>query len=183
MRCRWHDRDFWRAIYPRGYAGQDRAAVYERRVRRLRESLDDPLLSGTTLVVGCGLGQMIPLLPDAWGVEFSDYLWDEALLGSSVLRERIAYADIRNLDSVERDLVALGAPSRFDRVVTDDMIMSFEENELAGVLANCERLAFDRTGVVHVLSYCLPRVGDSTFLQLTEQEWRQAAPHHTWVIS
>jgi len=177
MTCRWHDENYWKALY--GTDEEGRCAYLTRDVGRMYETRASGILNvlavhtdfttPSILVAGAGLGHTVAALRslgvDCAGIENSTFIWDNM--------ETYGYPDCVSRADFLDDTAF------YDVVVTDDVIMSFEDDELPGVYAALERLG---SRVLHYLSVYLPRRrwGDSSFNHKTLDQWRETAPHHIW---
>ena len=102
------------------------------------------------LFVGCGLGLGVERVidsgfaPSTWGIDNSAYfqsLWPDTTQTRSDVRARLGAYDIRTVTNTQlRTLTGLGGTVRFTQIITEDILSSYTDAELASTSASVNPL-------------------------------------------
>jgi hypothetical protein len=169
--------------------------TFERRLAYL-ENLG---IDGYVLVVGSAFGYLLTMLQhagiDAWGIDSSPWVWDEANKDQWArgTRERTAQAAVGSGFEAAA-LQSIGAPAVFDWVIDEDAACAhgvvdqfrnsdrYQPSEISTFIDGCEVLCVDPNQIVHIVTIReLP--GDTALTWLSLEEWQAFAPAHAWVDS
>lgn len=143
------------------------------------------------LVVGCGYGYLIEELKAAglnkvYGLDYSTYLQANWAANASP-QTQIVWADALALDSsqVKNAMRSTFGTNTFDYIITDSMLESFTDQELAALWPALEsRLARNTpiNHIIHIVDDLKPGDNPTVNLRwLTLQEWAALRPTHSWL--
>lgn len=128
----------------------------------------------TVLVGGCGFGYLVEELNkleiNAWGFDNSRYIHQKKRTESTI---GVYDLDLGapNFVSMTRNKTKI---NQFDYIITEDVMTSYADGELAPLFNNCDAIA---TKVVHTV--CLQAFPE--FNVKTLDQWRAIKPSHTWL--
>lgn len=152
-----------------------------------RANLPGVIDNSKGLVVGCGFGFLLEALIDAgiadvWGTDTSQFIHDNlAAEGRSDTIPRIFQKDIRDADALQFFRDQTGGGGRFNWIVTEEMLSSYDDADLPGLLDACENLLGGGPGgnarIVHIV---LPNA-NAPLNGKTLAEWAAIRPDHTWI--
>lgn len=148
------------------------------------------------LIVGCGLGFLIDAFHDGaranvWGVDSSGHV---ATKRSTETRPTTLFVEADILSpTIQTDLTALTGGDQFNFIVTESLLESYEDAEMAAFLDRCELLldpAETDDQIIHLIQAVIPRGGsggnpdesiDPIYQQKLIAEWKAIRPAHSWV--
>lgn len=153
-------------------------------VKRM-DTLRNVVSKDRILVVGCAFGFLLERFLDdgfteVWGTDTSDWIHSNLQEARDDIRDRIFKKDPQDSDAGQFFKDKTGQ-ARFTWVITEEVLSSYEDDELTPILNGCEDLVKgnrpDR--VVHIAD--TPGTSNPTYNLKTPEEWEAIRPDHTWV--